>query len=116
MKKFALCWSTGRLIHCYILDISICHFRDFGSILLLLFYFLMEILLLNNVDSDQTPHNLASKLGLHCLPMPLLRVSSGLGSNYFLFFCLSRFWKGIVLESKQKIVKVVPLKRPKNMI
>ena len=35
----------------------------------------MEILLSNNVDPDQTPHNVASDLGLHCLPMTLLRVS-----------------------------------------
>ena len=31
--------------------------------------FLMEILLANNVDPDQMPHNVASDLGLHCLPM-----------------------------------------------
>ena len=29
----------------------------------------------NNVDPDQMPHNVASDLGLHCLPMTLLRVS-----------------------------------------
>ena len=27
----------------------------------------------NNVDLDQTPHNVASDLGLHCWPMALLR-------------------------------------------
>ena len=33
-------------------------------------------MLANNVDHDQTPHDVASDLGLHCLPMILLRVSS----------------------------------------
>ena len=27
------------------------------------------------VDPDQTPHYVASDLGLHCLPMTILRVS-----------------------------------------
>ena len=30
---------AGRLVRCYILDESICHFRSIGSILSLLFYF-----------------------------------------------------------------------------
>ena len=48
------------------------------SILSLLLYIVvsMENLLPNNVDPDQTPHYVASDLGLHCLPMTLLRVSS----------------------------------------
>ena len=29
----------------------------------------------DSVDSDQTPHYVASDLGLHCLPMTLLQVS-----------------------------------------
>ena len=29
-------------------------------------------MLANNVDPDQTPHNVASELGLHCLPTTLL--------------------------------------------
>ena len=33
----------------------------------------MEILLANNVDPDQIPHDVGSDLGLHCLPMTLLR-------------------------------------------
>ena len=33
---------TGGLFHCYILDESIFHFRDVGSFLSILFYFLME--------------------------------------------------------------------------
>ena len=58
------------------LDESICHFRSAGYIFPRLFFlFLMEILLANTVDPDQTPHPVASELGLHCLPMPFLRVS-----------------------------------------
>ena len=34
----------------------------------------MKILFANNVDPNQTPHYVASDLGLHCLPMTLLRV------------------------------------------
>ena len=34
-----------------------------------------KILLSNTVDPDQMPHNVASDLCLHYLPMPLLRVS-----------------------------------------
>ena len=34
-----------------------------------------KILLAKNVDPDQTPHYVASDLGLHCLPMTLLQVS-----------------------------------------
>ena len=33
-------------------------------------------MLANNVDPDQTPHDVASDLGLHCLPMILFRVST----------------------------------------
>ena len=51
------------------LDESICHFRGVRSILTLLFYFLWKILLANNVDPDQTPQDVASDLGLHCVPM-----------------------------------------------
>ena len=66
---------TGGLFHCYMLDKSICHFKGVQSILLLLFIFLWKILLANNVDPDQMPHHVASDLGLHCLPVTLLRVS-----------------------------------------
>ena len=33
--------------------------------------FLRKILLANTVDPDQTPHYVASDLGLHCLPISL---------------------------------------------
>ena len=32
-------------------------------------------MLANNADPDQMPHNMASDLVLHCVPMALLRVS-----------------------------------------
>ena len=35
----------------------------------------MVELLANSGDPDQTPHSVASDLGLHCLPITLLRVS-----------------------------------------
>ena len=38
--------------------------------------FLMENPVSNTVDPDQMPHYVAFDLGLHCLPMTLLRVSS----------------------------------------
>ena len=57
------------------LDESICHFRGVRSILSPLFYFLIKIMLANNVDPDQIPYYVASDLGLHCLPMTLLHVS-----------------------------------------
>ena len=58
------------------LDKSICHFRGVESIYFFTFIqFLMENSLANTVDPDQTPHYVASNLGLHCLPMTLLRVS-----------------------------------------
>ena len=53
------------------LNESVCHFRDVGSIVSLLFYFLWKILLANNVDRDQTPHVVVSALGLLCLPMTI---------------------------------------------
>ena len=65
---------TGRLFHCYMLDESMsyrgCHIYFVAFIL-----FLMEKLLANTVDPDQTLQYLAPDLGLHCLPMTYLWVS-----------------------------------------
>ena len=63
------------LFHCYILGEFICDFRGVRSILSLLFYFRWKVLLANNVNPDQKPHNVASDLGLNCLPMTLERIS-----------------------------------------
>ena len=57
------------------LDESICHFRGVWSVTSLLFYFSLKIVLASNVDPGQTQYDVASDLGLHCLPMTLLRVS-----------------------------------------
>ena len=43
-------------------------FRHFYS------FVLLENPVANNEDPDQTPHHVASDLGLYCLPMTLLRV------------------------------------------
>ena len=51
------------------LNEPICHFRDVWSIMSLLFYFRWKIPLVNSVGHDQTPHNVESDMGLHCLPM-----------------------------------------------
>ena len=59
--------------HCYMFDESICHFRGVGYILALSFYY-RKVLSANTVDPDQTPHNMASDLGLHCLPVTRLLV------------------------------------------
>ena len=56
------------------LDESICHFWAIGSICH--FYsILVEILLPNNVDLDQTPYFVASDLGVHSWSISLLRLS-----------------------------------------
>ena len=65
----------GGPFHWYILDETICHDMGVGSILWILSYFWRKFLLANNVDPNQTPHNVASDLGLHCLPETILRVS-----------------------------------------
>ena len=54
--------------HYFKLDNPICYFRGVGSILSLLFYFCWKVLLANNVDPNQMPHDVASYLGLYCLP------------------------------------------------
>ena len=84
---------TGGLFHCFILNEPIYHFRRVRSILSPVFCFECKILLANNVDPDQTPHNVASDHGLHCLPISvghLTRKSGVLGSipglaTYFRF-------------------------------
>ena len=60
---------TGGLFHCYMLDESVI----LGvSGICCCFY---SILFANNVDPDQMPHNVASEMGLHYLPMTLLWAS-----------------------------------------
>ena len=54
------------------LDESIGHFRVSG----LFWRFFMKILLVNIVGPDQTPHDVASDLSLHCLLITFLQVST----------------------------------------
>ena len=54
---------------------SICHFRGYQVYFVAFILFLRKILLANTVEPDQTPHDVASDLGLHCLPTTVLRVS-----------------------------------------
>ena len=44
----------------------------------------MIILLANSEDPDQTPHYVASDLGLHCLPIPFYRVPGKNGLKVFI--------------------------------
>ena len=80
---------TGGLFHCYKLDESIFHFRGVWSILSFLFYFWWKILLANNVDTDKMSHDVASDLGLHCLPMTFYRFS---GKNGLRFYIVMLNW------------------------
>ena len=53
----------------YMLDESICHLGVCRAYFVAFIHFGWQILLANTVDPDQTPHYVASDLGLHCLPM-----------------------------------------------
>ena len=59
----------GGLFHPYILEKSICYLRGIRCNFLGLFGSGEKLLLANSGDPDQTPHDAASDLGLHCLPM-----------------------------------------------
>ena len=66
------------LTHCILVDSStvICRISLFvilgmKGLFCRFIRFLVKILLANNVEPDQTPHNVASDLGLHCLPTTL---------------------------------------------
>ena len=77
------------------LDGSICHFGGVWSILSLIFYFNGKILLSNTVGPDQMPHNVASDLGLHFLPMTLLWVS---GKSWLRFSWCSLYIFQTIIE------------------
>ena len=47
----------------------------------------MVELIANSGDPDQTPRSAASDLGLHCLPITILRVSGLSGLNTACFKC-----------------------------
>ena len=79
---FCPCTKRSSLTHCILVDSStdICWMSPFVILrcwiyFVAVFYFWWKILFANNVDPDQMPHYVASDLGLHCLPVTLLRVS-----------------------------------------
>ena len=55
--------------HSYQLEQSISVLRDVRWYFSFLFKFQKKIKQANSGDPDQTPHSVASDLGLHCLPM-----------------------------------------------
>ena len=59
---------TGGLFHCYMLDESICQLGVSGLFCRFYSIFRWKILLTNNVETDKTPHDVASDLGLRRLP------------------------------------------------
>ena len=63
----------------------------------------MAKLFANNVDPDQTPHSVASDLGLHCLPITILwglQTKMGYHNNIFniKYFMLYRIKVSICKE------------------
>ena len=71
---------------------------------LILFLFLWKILLVNNGDPDQTPHYVASDLGLHCLPMVILRVPGKNGLTNFFYYGWNSSCVGNIAGNQSKIL------------
>ena len=79
----------------------------------------MAKLLANSGDPDQTPHSAASDLGLHCLPVTLLRVSRlqwvkgkyVMGTHYRSVFFLTHNICFLIEERKMSniLVEKIPL-------
>ena len=72
--------GNTALTHCILVDSStVIYWTSLFVILGVLgcFYSIFDgkILLANNADPDQMPHDVASDLDLHCLPLTLLWVS-----------------------------------------
>ena len=58
-----------------------------GLLFRFFFLFLMKILVANNVDPDQIPHNEVSDLGLHCFAYdPLMGFQVRIGQGEWLYF------------------------------
>ena len=68
---------TARLFHYYILEESRCYFMGVRPFLSFLFYFGRKSLLANNVDSDQTPHDVWSGSASYKANMYLPKASNG---------------------------------------
>ena len=76
--NFFLEQKSKTFTHCILVDSStyICWTSPFVILgVFCRFYSNFDGKLANTVDLDQTPHYVASDLGLHCLPITLLRVS-----------------------------------------
>ena len=54
-------------------DRSISNRRSSDSFFIIKIFYRIPVFFANSVDPDQTPQTAASDLGLHCLPMSLLR-------------------------------------------
>ena len=59
-------------------------------------FFLLKIVLANNVDPDQTPHDVASDLGLHYSPMTLYGFQGKNGLNEWIQFCVRLRWHRVI--------------------
>ena len=77
-SQFVYTLCLDFLTHCVLVDHSIVTCWTSPFVILResgLFCRFYSSLLANSVDPDQTPHDVAPDLGLHCLPMIHLRVS-----------------------------------------
>ena len=76
--------------HRYQLEQPISVLRDVWWYFSFLFKFLYKIMQANSGDPDQTPHSVASDLGLHCLPMSHKKDASHIWVKMQLFCYLIR--------------------------
>ena len=77
-EKSSWVQKSKTFTHCLLVESStyICWTSPFVILgVFCFFYSNFDGKLANTVDPDQTPHYVASDLGLHCLPLNLLRVS-----------------------------------------
>ena len=84
------------------------------------FYFILfdgKMLLANSEDPDQTPHYVASDLGLRCFPLTLFLVSNGSVGTFVLFMpCLTEGTTGLItcvipLATKLFKIRIISYKK-----
>ena len=68
-RSLAMHVLPNELYHCYQLDSSISNVSVVWYYFVILFELQLNILLVNSKDPDQTPHSVASDLGMHCLSL-----------------------------------------------
>ena len=68
----------NRIFYLSCLETSLSNSRDVRLFLLSPCFIEILVFNANSVDPDQTPRSVASDLGLHCLPMPLLCINDEL--------------------------------------